>query len=179
MSKRKQYLIDKKFQFKTTFSIIGMVTIVSGLIITIIGSSIVYNNARIQNIYEIEDQIVQVLTTQNTAADGDTAAAAFMKDIARNHFNNMETLQKIINYNKYLVIILIIIVLLQGALLYFLLILKTHRISGPIYVMSNYIKELLNGKYPNPRALRDKDELKDFYELFKELVSQIKKNAGK
>ena len=50
----------------------------------------------------------------------------------------------------------------------------THRISGPIYVMSNYIKDIINGDFPDPRPLRDKDELKKFYSLFVDLVDSIK-----
>jgi nitrogen fixation/metabolism regulation signal transduction histidine kinase len=50
----------------------------------------------------------------------------------------------------------------------------THRISGPVYVMSNYMKEIINGIIPSPRPLRDKDELKNFYELFVEMVKSLK-----
>jgi hypothetical protein len=40
--------------------------------------------------------------------------------------------------------------------------------------MSNYIKEIINGDLPEPRPLRDKDELKHFYSLFVDLVESIK-----
>jgi signal transduction histidine kinase len=60
-----------------------------------------------------------------------------------------------------------------------MLILKTHRISGPIYVMSNYIKEMINGKYPHPRPLRKHDELTDFYALFTQLADTLAKGGTK
>ena len=174
MLKRKQYIIDKKFQFKTTFSIIGVVSIISALIIAIIASSIVYNNKRIQNIYEIEDQIVLFLTTQNVPADPASPLAQAMREVSQKHFENMETLAGIIEYNRMLMIALVVFIIIQGAILYILMIKKTHRISGPIYVMSNYMKEILDGKLPNPRKLREKDELKEFYDLFVKLVDKIK-----
>ena len=45
--------------------------------------------------------------------------------------------------------------------------------------MSTYIKDIINGKYPSPRSLRNKDELKDFYELFKQMIIALKKRDDK
>jgi len=178
MAKRKQYVIDKKFQFKATFSIIFIVTILSAIVITAIAASVVYNNQKIQNIYEIEDNIVLFLTS----GPGNTENKAYksaIKEIAINHSNNMASLNRIMSYNKLLLTSILIFVVVQGILLYFLLIRKTHRISGPIYVMSMYMKDIIDGTFPNPRKLRDKDDLKEFYELFSRMVETLKNKYGK
>ncbi len=177
MKQRKQYIIDRKFQLRTTFSIIGIVSIISALIIAALAATIVYNNVKIQNIYEIEDNIVHFLTSRPMGTQ-DEALKGAMKEIAKNHSNNMDTLNRIISFNRILLIVLILSVVLQSAILYFLMIRKTHRISGPIFVMSNYMKELAEGKWPNPRPLRDRDELKSFYYQFGETVKALKDRYG-
>ena len=188
MSKRKQYIIDKKFQLSTTFTIIGVVSILAAIIIAIIAANLIHNNSRIQeinvkiqNIYEIQNNIVHFLTTHQKKAMDDSPVKEAMSAISQKHFENMQTLAKnmetldtIIEHNKLLMMALVIFVILQGAILYILIIKKTHRISGPIYVMSNYMKDLLNDKIPEPRKLREKDDLKDFYELFVQLIEKIK-----
>lgn len=173
MKQRKQYIIDRKFQLRTTFAIIGVVSIISAVIIAALASSIVYNNIKIKNIYEIEDNIVHFLTSRPMSAEDDALKGA-MKEIANNHSVNMDTLNRIIDMNRILLIVLIVSIVFQSALLYILMIRKTHRISGPIYVMSLYMKEVIEGKWPNPRPLRDKDELKTFYHLFGQMVQTLK-----
>ncbi len=171
--KRKKYIIDKKFQLRTTFSIIGIVSVITAFLIGAIATSVVYNNEKIENIHSIENNIFDFLTSTEINADGPVYRQA-IKEIITNHTNNMSTLRTIIMYNKILLIALIVIVISEGIALYVLLIRKTHRISGPIYVMTNYMKQLLEGHYPATRPLRDSDELKDFYELFLQLIERMK-----
>ena len=46
---RKKYIIDKGFQLRTTFSILGIVAVVSLAIIASISASVVYNNEKIMS----------------------------------------------------------------------------------------------------------------------------------
>ncbi|MCU0847365.1 MAG: hypothetical protein MUD12_05715 [Spirochaetes bacterium] len=174
MSQRKKYIIDRKFQFRHTFFIIGIVAVITASILSAITISVVYNNNRIENIYEIENSVVSFLTSRPTAPNDDAYKTA-MKNISRNHSNNMQTLKNIIQYNRILLILLIGIILIQGLILYLILIRLTHKISGPIYVMSNYITEILNGMTPVIRPLRSGDQLKDFYDLLLKLFDKFKK----
>ncbi len=50
----------------------------------------------------------------------------------------------------------------------------THRIAGPVYVMSNYMGVLARGRYPIMRPLRKTDELRDFFERFEQAVEKIR-----
>ncbi len=45
-------------------------------------------------------------------------------------------------------------------------VIATHRICGPLYVLERHFGELSEGRFPKRRALRKKDEFKDFYDLF-------------
>ncbi len=188
MTKRKQYLIDKKFQLRTTFSIIGIVSIITAIILGAITISVVYNNnrlrennTRITNIYEIENSIFVSLSSLPEAVKDPNLKNALIQN-AGNHDRNMETLNRIIafntsiiTYNRVLLASILVIVLVESFILYILLIRKTHHISGPIYVISNFMKDIIEGRDPELRPLRDKDELKDFYELFQDMVRVIRK----
>ncbi len=50
----------------------------------------------------------------------------------------------------------------------------THRIGGPIHVMTNYFADLANSKIPRVRPLRDKDEFKSFHEAFKRAADSLR-----
>ncbi|HEY0093044.1 MAG TPA: signal protein, partial [Archangium sp.] len=50
----------------------------------------------------------------------------------------------------------------------------THRVAGPVYVMSLYIATLAAGRYPRMRPLRKKDELRGFFDRFSEAVDRIR-----
>ena len=91
----------------------------------------------------------------------------------------MKTLKDIMSFNKILLFLIFGLIIVHSIVLYVLIIRKTHRISGPIYVMSMYIEEIIKGKLPNPRPLRDNDELKDFYELFKKMVDSLRDKLNK
>jgi nitrogen fixation/metabolism regulation signal transduction histidine kinase len=114
-----------------------------------------------------------------------------INDVAMNHSKNIKTIQQNINiikeiishndnvtrHNTVILIVVCVFIILQGIALYFMLIRKTHRISGPIYVMSNYMKQIIDGKIPDKiRNLRKNDELQDFYALFTAMVKSIKKS---
>ena len=173
---RKQYIIDKQLQVKTAFSIISVVSIISVIILTAIAGSIVYNNEKINNVYEIEDSIFQIMQAANISTGNvDDGYRSNLDNLNNLHNKNYTTILKIAQYNKYLLIGLIITVILQGLVLYYLIIRITHRIAGPIYVISNYYRNIIDGEMPTPRPLRDKDELKEFYDLFVTLVNTLKK----
>ena len=192
MKKRKTYLIDKQYQLRTTFSIIGMVSVITAVILGAITISVVHNNSilrenshKITNIYDIENSIFTSLSSFPEAVKDPVIKKAMIQN-TRNHEKNMETLNnitsyntKIITYNRILLWAIILVILVQCAALYIILIRQTHRVSGPIYVISNFMKDIIEGRQPNLRPLRQKDELKEFYELFKQMVATVQEREKK
>ena len=204
MKKRTQYLIDRKFQLRHTFSIIGLKFIIIALITGIIVFNAVFNNTQLSrnnaqlqtivndqsNVVIIQDNIVEALLTYSQAVK-DKSQKKAINDVYQNHSKNMKTIQhnidsikeiitlndRVIRFTTVLLIIICVFVLLQGFVLYFMLIRKTHRISGPIYVMSMYIRQIIDGKIPeHVRNLRKNDELLEFYDLFRQMVKSLKKS---
>jgi len=178
MKKRKTYLIDKKLQLRAAFYLIGLTAIFSIIIIAAISASIVYNNEKINNINEIENNIFQLMqdSVVNPIAGNEFANVSEL--LVKNHERNLKNIKSLTDYNRILLITLVICGVLQGIVIFIMVVRLTHRITGPILVMSNYMKEIIEGKMPNPRPLRDKDELKDFYELFREMIHSLKKRNG-
>jgi hypothetical protein len=48
----------------------------------------------------------------------------------------------------------------------------THRVCGPIFVITRHFGTMLDGKYPSLRPLRAGDEFAPMFELFKQLVDK-------
>ncbi len=61
-----------------------------------------------------------------------------------------------------------------GAVLGLVTLVLTHRVAGPVHVMSLYMAALAAGRYPRLRPLRKKDELKGFFDRFGEAVERIR-----
>jgi hypothetical protein len=53
-------------------------------------------------------------------------------------------------------------------------VLITHRVAGPVYVMSHYVTVLAKGRYPLMRPLRKRDELKGFFDRFQEAIESLR-----
>ena len=50
----------------------------------------------------------------------------------------------------------------------------THRVAGPVYVMSKFVEILALGRFPRMRPLRRNDELKDFFERFQRAIEALR-----
>lgn len=73
-----------------------------------------------------------------------------------------------------LIALTIAISVLMAAALALVGILITHRVAGPVYVMSHYIGTLAKGRYPQLRPLRKQDELKAFFDRFHEAIELMR-----
>jgi hypothetical protein len=187
MDQRKNKIIDRKFQLKTTYSFMTIFFALICIVIITVGINFYNDNKKIEKIIEeqnnimnaqseIIDSMLQIVKIKdgdksdlnNKIRDKSDKNSASMK-------NNIVLVKELTQRNNVIFLIVIIFLISTGFILYPVLIRKTHKISGPIYLMSEYIKEIINGSYPDLRPLRKKDELKEFYELFSRLIAYIKK----
>lgn len=172
MFKRKQYLIDKGIQLRTTFTAIGFTFLCVALFIVLMGTYINQTNEKIRNVITTEDQIFQVLTT--VSGETDSEQTAMNRSMAKQHFDNQNEINSMIDNNMRLIWIIIASVFLSGVIFFFILVRQTHKIAGPVYVMTRYMKEIAEGKIPQHfRPLRKSDQLKEFYEVFKDMAVSI------
>ena len=175
MKQRKKYVIDKKFQIKTTAFIMAISSIAVIILLCALSIYITNNNTKLNNIIIIQDNVVETLLTLSQNNQEESVKLS-INNAAKNHQNNITSIKNIIRLNTKFVIIVLIIAVIQYIILYFILLRKTHRISGPAYVMSKYIKEMLKGDYPDPRSLRKGDELTELHELMVKLIYLLRDN---
>jgi hypothetical protein len=50
----------------------------------------------------------------------------------------------------------------------------THRVAGPIFIISRYLGQLASGEIPKPRPLRKGDELKGFFDTFSAMLNSLR-----
>lgn len=187
--KRRRKLIDKKFQLRTTLTVISISLVTFLMIIAVFFFGALQNEKHIssritdlENSIKVENDIVTAfIEFSNRTTNSDFLLAS--KKISEDHTKSMEVMNSHIDFlkafiknNFKLIYIIIGIIILESVFLYFYLITLTHRISGPIFVISRYVEEILDGKEPKFRDLRDKDEFKDFYEKIVKLADMVKKD---
>ncbi len=183
---RKKYVLDKKFQLRISIRAIILPLITTLAICAILlyfaGNSnqlINENNKNINAIIDTQDSMFDMFMAIPALQDPDNPIvrkcdAAFKENLKiTNKINdNHEQIKK----NSLIVLyILIIMTLVQTAIIFFQFIFFSHKISGPIHVMTKYLKEIRSGKKPNFRPLRKNDELKEFYDEFRSAVEHLHK----
>ena len=193
MKQRSKKLILPDFQLRTIFTVIGISTIAFLLIVAVVGINAYQNNRKISTtVKDLNEAIALQDSIVNTFLDDSNGLNAEDKLQAQNRINAdynksigvmrryVQLLYSFAKQNFHLITLIMGVVFLQGFLLYFYLLKLTHRISGPIFVMTRHIEDIMEGKEPHFRELRDKDEFKDFYQKFVRLAEKsLKEGNGK
>jgi hypothetical protein len=65
---------------------------------------------------------------------------------------------------------------LTAGMIGFWMIVSTHRMCGPVYVLEQAFQELAKGSIPRLRPLRTKDEFKDVFETFAKAVGRVRED---
>lgn len=200
MKQKRSYIIDRNYQFKKSFAIIGFFGSIVSIIIVVVGiiitgnsekiesnnTFIIDNTKKIQKIFELQQDIIVNFSLMPGTTSTKTYAKTAGK-LANDYNKSMDILKaaidsnssirsanrKIMSMNNWLISIIIVITIAGIIVLYVQLIRHTHRISGPIFIMSRYIREILDGKSPDMRDLREKDDFKEFYSLFRQMGEKL------
>jgi len=72
--------------------------------------------------------------------------------------------------------VLLVLIFGIGALVVALLIwgvLMTHSVAVTLFIITRYTNQIADGIYPNMRPLRKQDELKDFFDAYKDMVDEL------
>jgi len=186
---RKKYIVDKKFQIRISLRamILPLLTlaIISGVVLFFAiknNKLIKRNNGYIYQIIDNQDSMIDMfLSTPSLQNSSNPQIANGIKNFKKNIGQLKKITQnskKITKNGKLVFYILIIMTISQAITIFGLFIFLTHKISGPIGVMTRQLRDIREDKHPNFRALRKKDELQDFYnELTETLDLLIEKNS--
>jgi len=173
--KRKQYIIDKKFQLNISLKAV----ILSLLTVLILGFVLLFfatkNNNYINTIVKNQEQMIEMfLTTPALMNSKDTT----VKNAKKTFDDNISKLVEIKRNSEIVLYFIIFMIIVQSVIIFAIFIFITHRISGPVYVMTRYLREIKEGKTPTARPLRKKDELKEFQTELIETIDYLLKKKG-
>ncbi len=171
---RTHYVLNKKLQYSLALKI-ALVPLVTLLIVTVILYFYASRSATyINEIVGTQDAIIEMFLTtpalQNTANPVIRTGQAVFK-------GNITKLVEIRKNSELVLRIIVIAAVLQTIIIVFVIIRLSHRITGPIYVLTTYLRELREGREPHVRPLRKHDEFKDFYREFGEVVLAKRERA--
>lgn len=183
---RKKYVLDKKFQLRISIRAIILPIIttlaICGILLYFAGNSnqlINENNKNITAIIDTQDSMFDMFMAIPALQDPENPLvrkcdAAFKENLKiTNKINDNH--EKIKKNNLIVLYILIVMTVVQTAIIFFQFIFFSHKISGPIHVMTNYLKQIRSGGKPEFRSLRKNDELLEFYEEFRETMKNLTK----
>lgn len=183
--KRKK-LIDKKLQLRTTFSVIRFYFVAFFFIIAFLTAHTVLTDKKISGTIsnlngavETEQNIVNAfIKYSNMTSNPDLQLmSGRISDDHNKSIKVIEThitvLEGLLKSGFIVVSLIVLFMLVMGIILFYYLIRLTHTISGPIFVMSQHIQDIIDGNVPAIRALREDDQLQDFYEKFIEMTAKI------
>jgi HAMP domain-containing protein len=151
---RRIYVVDRRFQLKYT----GLLILFGGAIMAAFGWA-VWREVLINSELLEGKHIEQGLLAGQPAA-GAPAMAEFHQALA--------------SADHRMLAIILLTSLAVAATLGLLGILITHRVAGPVLVLSRYAEALSQGTYPPMRPLRKNDELKEYFEVFRHAVDRLK-----
>lgn len=96
------------------------------------------------------------------------------KDVQRDVPLTAELREQLAAADTTLLSLIVAIAVLMAAALGLLGVLITHRVAGPVFVMSSYVTTLARGRYPTMRPLRKNDELQAFFSRFQDAVESLR-----
>lgn len=168
--KRKKYVIDRGFQLSTSLraAILPLATLL------IVSAVLLYfargNNLMIKEIVDSQHSMIEMFLETPALYSSENKAIQKGEKTFRETIGKLVTIKE----NSTLVIYCIIILtVIQTAVIFILSLFFTHKISGPVYVMTQYLREIQKGGKPDFRPLRRKDELHDFYLELRDAIEYL------
>ena len=168
--KRKQYVIDRGFQLSTSLRavILPLATLL------IVSAVLLYfarnNNVMIKEIVDDQHSMIEMFLETPALYRSENEAIRKGEKTFRDTIGKLITIKE----NSTLVIYCIIILtVIQTAVIFTLALFFTHKISGPVFVMTQYLRDIQKGNKPHFRPLRKKDELHDFYLELRDAIEYL------
>ena len=190
--KKRKIIINKKYQLTFAMTFAGISALTMAIIIVICSNILINNSSRLKDINanqqqfsEIKSEILKSLEELSRSKDikkYNLSTAELMKDYSSTkelYNKNHEKIEKIINRNNGVITILIVSYIIQVLLIFYLILRRSNKISGPIYLMNKYFDEIIEGNYPKIRPLRKNDDFQELFAKFRKVTDILyKKDRG-
>lgn len=187
MEKRKRNLINKNFQLGLSFSILSVIIVFTLGIISFIT---IYSIKNQQSNTASVNQLIKVIKSEDNIVKTyvDYSKKMRNKDLLlisekteKDHkrsikmiVQHMKKLNSGVKKNFYLLMSVIVLSIVQILILFIYLIKRTNNIAGPIYIINQQLDNILQGKDPGFRELRENDDFKELYEKLKQVYWKMK-----
>ena len=186
MNKR-HILINKEFQISIAALFAAVSALMMTIIIILLSVVLISNNRKLDEIAVNQ----QVLSGTQGEIFKTLIALSSSKNLNRIHMTtsviqqdndntkkllgqNNEKIIEITNRNYYIIVMLIVSAVIQSLIIFYLMIRRSHRISGPLFLLNRYIDELRKGQNPEIRPIRTDDDFQDLFDNFRGLADMIK-----
>jgi len=153
---RRTYLVDRHFQLKYTALLVAC----GGIIMTLFGLAVVrevHANSELLEGKRIEESLLGAAGKVPSLADFQDSLSAT---------------------DHRMTLVILGTALATAIALGLIGLLVTHRIAGPVLVLSRYAQALAEGRFPRMRALRRNDELKAFFQVFRDAIEQLREKQA-
>ena len=174
----KNYLIDSRFQLKYTGMILGVAIVIStvlGIFLWQTSGEVVRESQKVvEQSKKVSDVVEMSIKDDPIYGANPDLAQAFKSAAAEQDGKIMDQQAALVRQQHAmlygLVGALAVMVFLIGALG----ILITHRVAGPIYKMKLLLRQVADGKLKVGARLRKGDELRDFFDVFAQMVESLR-----
>lgn len=188
--KKRQIIVNRKFQFSMAFSFAALSALIMTIVIIILAALLMSNNTKLQNIslnqQQLADSQTEIFKTLIGIAGAEDIKKLHISTslVKRDNVNNQELIklnnsmiQDITLMNSRIVLMLIVSAVIQSIIIFYIMLKRSHRISGPIFLLNRYIDEIKNGKHPEIRPLRANDDFHDLFDNFRELAEKFRQQT--
>jgi hypothetical protein len=145
--KRRQYLVDRAFQLKYT-----IIIAIIGALIAVFWGTLFFKASK--------ENAEQVMLALKVDPELQTLSEKVEEKLSGED-------KRIVASIGGFVLAVLISLSIWGVLI-------THRVAGPLFIISRYFDTITDGKYPDPRPLRKNDELKVFFTKFNAMLTAVK-----
>jgi nitrogen fixation/metabolism regulation signal transduction histidine kinase len=188
----KNYLIDSRFQLKYTSFIVGIALVISlalGAVIVHTTGEVVGESQKVneegQKVVEESRKVSDVvkMSIKDNYADDPELAKTFAQasNEADDKIKAQEDAlrheqQQLVKRQSTMLAVLVGSLFVMVVLIGMLGIFFTHKVAGPIYKMKLLLKDVQRGKLVVPPGrLRKGDELQEFFDVFAEMVGELRR----
>jgi len=190
--KKRQIIVNRKFQFNIAASFAGVSAVTMTIVIVILSTFMIKNNMKLEEITRnqhvlsgTQEEIFKTLIAFSTSKSMNKihiSTSMLQKDNENTKkllTQNNEKIQIITERNNALIMVMIVLAVIQSVVIFYLMLKRSHRISGPVFLLNRYISDIKNGMNPEIRPLRINDDFHDLFDNFRELADMIReKNSN-
>jgi nitrogen fixation/metabolism regulation signal transduction histidine kinase len=170
--KRKQVVVDRKFQYTIAIKAMLLPLLSMLLISSVLIYFAVKNNSTMSAINRNQAEIIDTFLAVPQLMDPRNPITENANVKFRDNLGMSYQMQR---NNRIVLYFLIAMTVVQSIAIFTIALFLTHKISGPMFVMMSHLRNLKEGKNPDIRPLRKNDEFKEFYAEFCDMLEMLSK----